>query len=103
MYCFPFIWGGINISISSLLMIGSIYGILLFQISNGAEVLMLEKEIFLKHANESVKANIRKLIQPYPPTDDMQSKLQNVSDWKCWKDELMNDIYQQTTKKTIRN
>ena len=72
------------------------------KISNGAEVLMLEKEIFLKYANESVKNNIRKLIQPYPPTDDMQNKLQNSTEWKTWKNELLSDIYQ-NTKKTIRN
>lgn len=54
-------------------------------ISNGAEIVMLDKDTFLRHADTLVKDNIRKLIQPYPEVHDMQEKYQVLTDWKNYK------------------
>lgn len=59
---------------------------------------MLDKEIFLKYANEKVIENIRRMIQPYPQTEDMQRKLQNVADWKYYKDLTMETVYKNIKK-----
>ncbi len=63
------------------------------KISNGAEILMLDKEYFLKHANDEVRTNIRRIIQNYPPREEMQSKLQVKADWKQYKKKTLQDLY----------
>jgi hypothetical protein len=54
-------------------------------ISNGAEVLMLRKDIFLKHSNSKVAENVRKIIQPYPESSELQIKLRTFSEWNAYK------------------
>jgi hypothetical protein len=54
-------------------------------ISNGAEIVMLDKDTFLRQSDTRVKDNIRKLIQPYPEADEMQEQYQVVTDWKNYK------------------
>jgi hypothetical protein len=62
-------------------------------VSNGAEVLMLRKDIFIKHCNDQCIENIRKIVQPYPETNEMQIKLQNYADWNQFKQTTMSDIF----------
>ncbi len=54
-------------------------------ISNGAEVVMLNKDTFLKHSDTKVRDNIRRMIQPYPLAEEIQEKYQIVEDWKNYK------------------
>lgn len=66
---------------------------LLLKISNGAEVLMLDKDFFLQNADEEVRNNIRQLKQNYPPSEEMQSKLQTTADWKYYKKKTIDELY----------
>jgi hypothetical protein len=54
-------------------------------ISNGAEIVMLDKDTFLRKADTKVKDNIRKMIQPYPEAAEMQEQYQILTDWKNYK------------------
>ncbi|CAF0766549.1 unnamed protein product [Brachionus calyciflorus] len=69
-------------------------------VSNGSEVLMLKKDIFLKHANDKVKENIRHIFQPFATTKEMQKKLQTAADWNYFKSKHMNEIYSNLKKLT---
>ncbi len=62
-------------------------------VSNGAEVLMLRKDIFLKNCNDRCIENIRKIVQPYPETSEMQMKLQNYANWNQYKQATMSDMF----------
>ena len=66
--------------------------------SNGAEVIMLSMETFLKFADENVKSNVRRMIQPYPSTDEMQNRLQDQVDWNYFKNKTMQQIYKNMKK-----
>lgn len=54
---------------------------------------MLKKDTFLKHSNDKVKENIRKMFQPYASTKEMQRKLQTAADWKYFKAKQMQELY----------
>ncbi|XP_078602733.1 uncharacterized protein LOC144876853 isoform X2 [Branchiostoma floridae x Branchiostoma japonicum] len=61
-------------------------------VSKGAECIMISKKFFLEHANEKVKAFLRKNMRPYPSHDSLQSNLQDYTNWAFFKDETVNDI-----------
>ena len=60
--------------------------------SNGSEVVMLRKDVFLRNADTRVRNNIRRLVQPFPESDAMQQKLQNKSDWVYFKKKVMDEV-----------
>ncbi len=62
-------------------------------VSNGAEVLMVKKDVFLNNASQKVIDNIRRTVQPYPQTEYMQNKLQNCADWSLYKNVLLKDVF----------
>jgi hypothetical protein len=62
---------------------------------------MLRKEIFLKHANEKIRSNVRRLIQPFPETEVMQNKLQVSADWKNFKNKVMLDASSTIQKRKL--
>ena len=68
---------------------------LFFQISRGAECVMLSKEFFAKHANELVKKRIRHMVRPYPEEDVFQENFQIKEDWNLYKKVLLNDVTSQ--------
>ncbi|XP_078684791.1 uncharacterized protein LOC144918136 isoform X1 [Branchiostoma floridae x Branchiostoma belcheri] len=61
-------------------------------VSKGAECIMISKKFFLEHANEKVKAFLRKNMRPYPSQDSLQGNLQDYTNWAFFKDETVNDI-----------
>jgi hypothetical protein len=72
-------------------------------VSNGAEVLMLHKDIFLKNCNDQCIENIRKIVQPYPETNEMQMKLQNYSNWNQYKQFLISDMFKNKSTASFLN
>ena len=67
----------------------------LFQISRGAECVMLSKAFFGKNANEAVKKRVRQMVRPYPDEDVFQDNFQIKEDWEMFKKVLMNDVTSQ--------
>lgn len=61
-------------------------------VSNGAEVVMIRKDVFLRNADTRVRNNIRNLFHPYPETEAMQAKLQNKADWMHFKKNIREDV-----------
>jgi hypothetical protein len=57
-------------------------------LSEGAELVMLENETFLKKANRLVIDNIRKLTRSYPESNEIQEKFQREVDWTFYKNNL---------------
>ncbi len=57
-------------------------------LSDGAELVMLEQETFLKQANPTVIDNVRKLIHSYPESTEIQEKFQKAVDWTNYKTNL---------------
>ena len=59
---------------------------------------MLSIEFFLRFSNEDVRDNVRRIMQVYPRTDEMQLRLQHETDWNNFKNVTLNDIYSKTKK-----
>jgi hypothetical protein len=59
---------------------------------------MLSIEFFLRYSNEDVRDNVRRIMQVYPRTDEMQLRLQHETDWNNFKNFTLNDIYSKTKK-----
>ncbi|XP_076468998.1 uncharacterized protein LOC143299595 [Babylonia areolata] len=57
-------------------------------VSNGADVLLVNKHLYQDHASEGLLRRMRQALCPYPSEDDLQSRLQTSVDW---------DAYRQTT------
>ena len=70
-------------------------------VSNGAEVIMLSMDTFLKYSDDNVKLNVRQMIQPYPSTEEMQRKLQHDVDWNYFKHKTMQQIYKNIRKEKL--
>lgn len=68
--------------------------------SDGSEVLMLRKDIFLRYADETVKTNVRRLVQPFPESEAMQNKLQVSADWKHFKNKIMINLSNEMAQKS---
>lgn len=68
------------------------------QVSQGAEVLMLNMEYFLRYSNDDVKDNIRQMMQVYPCTEEMQRRLQHEADWTSFKNQTLSNIYTKSKK-----
>lgn len=66
--------------------------LLLFQVSKGAEVVMLSKKVFLKYINESVRNNLRESIRAYPREQKLQENFQNKLDWEDYKSSLVDTV-----------
>lgn len=59
--------------------------------------------MFLKHANNDVRDNVRDLMQPYPHTEDLQQKLQTHVDWTNYKQRTLKKLYNNFDKKKLVN
>lgn len=71
----------------------TIYGtFMIFQVSKGAEVVMLSKKVFLKYINETVRNNLRESIRAYPREQKLQENFQNKLDWEDYKSSLVDTV-----------
>ncbi len=66
--------------------------------SQGAEVLMLNIEYFLRYSSDDVRDNVRSIMQVYPRTQDMQRRLQNETDWTSFKQDTLKIIFSKYKK-----
>lgn len=69
---------------------------LFVKVSQGAEVLMLNMEYFLRYSDDEVRDNVRSIMQVYP--HDMQRRLQNEADWTSFKNETLNLLFSKSKK-----
>ena len=60
--------------------------------SNGAELIMLSRRFFLKHANENTRKHIRQLSRPFPDEETLQDNLQEKVNWDCYRREMVHDL-----------
>lgn len=65
-------------------------------------MLMLDRAYFLKYLNESVRINLRRLNQNYPPCEVMQSALQTAVDWRSYKKKTMDELYASISRQKAR-
>ncbi|OWF55628.1 cyclic nucleotide-binding domain-containing protein 2-like isoform X2 [Mizuhopecten yessoensis] len=61
-------------------------------VSRGAELIMVSKAFFIKHATPTVKRLIRHQVQPYPDENTFQNNLQIKADWELYKNQLIEDL-----------
>lgn len=71
-------------------------------ISRGAELIMLSKEFFVKHANEAVKKRIRESVRPFPDEEVFQDNLQIKEDWTMYRKVLLTDLTSQIKEHSNR-
>ncbi|XP_021348294.1 uncharacterized protein LOC110447141 isoform X2 [Mizuhopecten yessoensis] len=60
-------------------------------VSNGAEVVMLSKKVFLKYVNDDVRCMLRENVRAYPKETVMQDNLQRKLDWDEYKSSIISD------------
>ncbi|KAK2192128.1 hypothetical protein NP493_38g06019 [Ridgeia piscesae] len=68
-------------------------------VSNGAELVMLKRDFFMKNADEMVQKGIRANVWPYPDDATLQASrlfenLQRHVNWNQYREELVDDIVQ---------
>ncbi|XP_033742226.1 cyclic nucleotide-binding domain-containing protein 2-like [Pecten maximus] len=61
-------------------------------VSRGAELIMVSKAFFVKHATPTVRRLIRSQVQPYPDENTFQNNLQIKADWELYKHQLIEDL-----------
>ncbi|XP_060074183.1 cyclic nucleotide-binding domain-containing protein 2-like [Ylistrum balloti] len=61
-------------------------------VSRGAELIMVSKAFFIKHATPTVRRQIRNNVQPYPDENTFQTNLQIKADWELYKNHLIEDL-----------
>ncbi|XP_069129509.1 cyclic nucleotide-binding domain-containing protein 2-like [Argopecten irradians] len=61
-------------------------------VSRGAELIMVSKAFFVKHATPTVRRQIRNQVQPYPDENTFQNNLQIKADWELYKNQLIEDL-----------
>lgn len=62
------------------------------QVSKGAEIVMLSKKLFLKHADERTKLVVQELTTPYPLEEKLQENLQIKADWELYKKDVIYNV-----------
>lgn len=67
----------------------------LFQVSEGAELIMLSKTVFTRHATEQCKKYVRENVRIFPSEDMLQESLQDKVNWDLYKKELVSDYVTQ--------
>lgn len=66
-------------------------------VSNGAELILLSKKVFLKYANEKVQLYVREHRQRYPTEDALQDNLQSEVNWRSYRKHVINDFLRNGT------
>lgn len=70
---------------------------MLTQVSQGAELIMISKEFFMKNATEQVQRYIREEVQPYPSENALQVNLQREVNWRLFRQDTVDDIMKDIT------
>ena len=74
-----------------------------FQVSNGAELIMLSRRFFLKHASATVKKYVREIAHPFPTEGALQDNLQTNKHWDEFRKDIVKDIVtQRSQEKTLQ-
>ena len=71
-----------------------------FQVSEGAELIMLSKSMFTRNATESCKKFVREKVRRFPSEDSLQESLQEKVNWDLYKREIVSEFISQ--KQTIK-
>ena len=61
-------------------------------VSNGAEIVMLSKKLFIAHANERVKLAVQKLTTKYPREEHLVENLQTRANWHTYRKQLVTEV-----------
>ncbi|GFS24056.1 cyclic nucleotide-binding domain-containing protein 2-like [Elysia marginata] len=61
-------------------------------VSRGAEIVMLSKRTYLKHADERDKLAVQELITPYPGEEQLQENLQVQANWDIYRQRVLEDV-----------
>ena len=62
---------------------------------------MLSRRFFLKHANATVRKNIREMVHPFPTEDTLQDNLQTKLDWDLYRKDMVNDLVTMKSEEKI--
>ena len=65
--------------------------------SNGAELVMINKSFFLRHSNHAVQRHVRHTIQRFPHDQVLQQNLQTEVNWSLYKDGIVDDFMENGT------
>ena len=60
-------------------------------VSRGAELIMLSKDMFLRHVTAQGKETLRKIVKPYPDESVMQHNLEVELDWKLYRSTILEE------------
>lgn len=63
-------------------------------VSNGADVILIDQQFYLKHAPEKLISKMRQELCPYPTDDDLQTRLQQTVDWDAYRTDTMSNTLQ---------
>ena len=59
-------------------------------ISRGAEIIMLSKKVFIKHANDRTKIAVMNMTTKYPPEEDLRASLQTRANWGTFREQVID-------------
>ncbi|OWF52537.1 uncharacterized protein LOC110447650 isoform X2 [Mizuhopecten yessoensis] len=58
-------------------------------VSNGADIILIDKEFYVNNASDALKNKMRQELCPFPTDEEMQNKLQQNVDWSAYRTETM--------------
>ncbi|XP_033746453.1 uncharacterized protein LOC117331715 isoform X1 [Pecten maximus] len=59
-------------------------------VSNGADIILIDKDFYIHHTSDVLKNKMRQELCPYPTDEEMQNKLQQNVDWSAYRTETMS-------------
>ncbi|XP_061175978.1 uncharacterized protein LOC133184925 [Saccostrea echinata] len=73
-------------------------------VSNGADVILIDQQFYLKHAPEKLLSKMRQELCPYPTDEDLQTRLQQSVDWDAYRtDTMSNTLKYLETRRQLRH
>ncbi|CAH1783796.1 unnamed protein product [Owenia fusiformis] len=60
-------------------------------VSNGAECILISKQLYMASASAELRTRLRKSVCPYPTDDELQESLQVKVDWGAYKSKTLTD------------
>ncbi|KAK3101123.1 hypothetical protein FSP39_001127 [Pinctada imbricata] len=67
-------------------------------ISNGAEVVQIDKQLFLSKLDMNAREKLRSEISPYPTDEELQAKLVTRINWESYKDIVLDQVAHERQK-----
>ncbi|KAK3608338.1 hypothetical protein CHS0354_030793 [Potamilus streckersoni] len=72
-------------------------------VSSGADCILINKQLYMEHASESLIRKMRQELCPYPTDEELQEGLQVSVDWKAYrKSELSSTMKSLSVRKDMR-